>query len=124
LLGRAILESRRKILIFLSVVAIVVIVNGTLLYVVETGPDSPFTSIPTAVYFSITAVTTVGFGDITPQTDLGRALTSVTVLVGWSILAVPTGIITSEMTAQRFGPKVSTRTCPACLETGLGESAN
>lgn len=124
LLGSAILASRRKILIFLSVVAIIVIVNGTLLYVVEAGPDSKFTSIPTAVYFAISAVTTVGFGDITPQTDLGRAITSITMLVGWSILAVPTGIITSEMTAQRVGPRVSTRTCPACLETGLGETAN
>jgi len=124
LLGNAVMASRRKILIFLSVVAIVVIVNGTLIYVVETGPGSGFTSIPTAVYFAITAVTTVGFGDITPQTDLGRALTSVTMLVGWSILAVPTGIITSEMTAQRFGPRVSTRTCPECLETGLGDKAN
>lgn len=124
LLGSAILASRRKILIFLSVVAIIVIVNGTLLYVVEAGPGSKFTSIPTAVYFAISAVTTVGFGDITPQTDLGRALTSVTMLVGWSILAVPTGIITSEMTAQRVGPRVSTRTCPECLETGLSEKAN
>lgn len=124
LLGSAIIASRRKILIFLSVVAIIVIVNGTLLYVVEAGPDSKFTSIPTAVYFAISAVTTVGFGDITPQTDLGRALTSITMLVGWSILAVPTGIITSEMTAQRFGPKVSTRTCPECLETGLSDKAN
>jgi voltage-gated potassium channel len=124
LLGSAIVASRRKILVFLSVVAIIVIVNGTLLYVVEAGPDSRFTSIPTAVYFAISAVTTVGFGDITPQTDLGRAITSITMLVGWSILAVPTGIITSEMTAQRVGPRVSTRTCPECLETGLGEKAN
>ena len=124
LLGSAIIASRRKILIFLSVVAIIVIVNGTLLYVVEAGPDSKFTSIPTAVYFAISAVTTVGFGDITPQTNLGRTITSITMLVGWSILAVPTGIITSEMTAQRVGPRVSTRTCPACLETGLGDKAN
>src|SRR5688500_12725511 len=122
-LGSAIIASRRKILIFLSVVAIVVILNGTLLYVVERGPNSPFSSIPTSVYFAITAVTTVGFGDITPQTDLGRAITSITMLVGWSILAVPTGIITSEMTAQRFAPKPNTRTCPVCLATGLEENA-
>ncbi|ABB73385.1 ion transporter [Nitrosospira multiformis] len=124
-LGSAIMASRRKILIFLSVVAIVVILNGTLLYVIEGGPHSPFSSIPTSVYFAITAVTTVGFGDITPQTDLGRAITSVTMLVGWSILAVPTGIITSEMTAQRFAMKrpPNTRTCPVCLTTGLEENA-
>jgi voltage-gated potassium channel len=123
LLGSALLASRRKIVIFLSVVAIVVVVNGTLLYVIEGGPNSPFSSIPTSVYFAITAVTTVGFGDITPQTDLGRAITSITMLVGWSVLAVPTGIITSEMTAQRFAPKPNTRTCPECLTTGLEENA-
>src|SRR5688500_10437154 len=123
LLGSALIASRRKIVIFLSVVAIVVIVNGTLLYLIEGGPNSPFSSIPTSVYFAITAVTTVGFGDITPQTDLGRAIPSITMLVGWSILAVPTGIITSEMTAQRFAPKPNTRTCPVCLATGLEENA-
>jgi voltage-gated potassium channel len=122
-LGTALLASRRKIVIFLSVVAIIVIVNGTLLYVIEGGPNSPFSSIPTSVYFAITAVTTVGFGDITPQTDLGRAITSITMLVGWSILAVPTGIITSEMTAQKFLPRPNTRTCPVCLATGLEENA-
>ena len=124
LLGRALVASRRKILIFLSVVAIVVILNGTLLYVVEAGPDSKFTSIPTSVYFAITAITTVGFGDITPITDLGRAITSVTMLVGWSILAVPTGIITSELTAQKFQGQPNTRTCRQCLSTGLDMEAN
>ncbi len=123
ILGHALLASRRKIVIFLSVVAIIVIVNGTLLYVVEGGANSPFSSIPMSVYFAITAVTTVGFGDITPQTDLGRAITSITMLVGWSILAVPTGIISSEMTAQRFATKPNTRTCPECLTTGLDENA-
>ena len=123
LLGQALLASRRKIIIFLSVVAIVVTVNGTLLYVVEGGPGTPFSSIPTSVYFAITTLTTVGFGDITPQTDLGRAITSFTMLIGWSILAVPTGIISSEMTAQRFWPRVNTRTCPECLASGLDGDA-
>ncbi|MER1941747.1 ion transporter [Castellaniella sp. FW104-16D08] len=123
MLGNALLASKRKIVIFLSVVAIIVIVNGTLLYVIEGGPGSAFSSIPTSVYFAITAVTTVGFGDITPQTDLGRAITSISMLVGWSILAVPTGIISSEMTAQRFIIRLNTRTCPECLTTGLDETA-
>ncbi len=123
LLGQALMASRRKIIIFLSVVAIVVTVNGTLLYVVEGGPGTPFSSIPTSVYFAITTLTTVGFGDITPQTDLGRAITSFTMLIGWSILAVPTGIISSEMTAQRFWPRVNTRTCPECLASGLDGDA-
>nr|WP_233208376.1 ion transporter [Pollutimonas subterranea] len=123
MLGSALLASKRKIVIFLSVVAIIVIVNGTLLYVIEGGPGSAFSSIPTSVYFAITAVTTVGFGDITPQTDLGRAITSISMLVGWSILAVPTGIISSEMTSQRFLARPNTRTCPDCLTTGLDETA-
>lgn len=123
MLGSALLASKRKIVIFLSVVAIIVIVNGTLLYVIEGGPGSAFSSIPTSVYFAITAVTTVGFGDITPQTDLGRAITSISMLVGWSILAVPTGIISSEMTSQRFLARPNTRTCPECLTTGLDETA-
>lgn len=123
-LGRALLASRRKIVVFLSVVAIVVILNGTLLYVIEGGPGTAFSSIPTSVYFAISAVTTVGFGDIAPKTDLGRAITSLTMLIGWSILAVPTGIITSEMTSQRYQPEPSTRTCPECLETGLSPEAN
>jgi voltage-gated potassium channel len=123
-LGRALAASRRKIVVFLSVVAIVVILNGTLLYVIEGGPGTAFSSIPTAVYFAISAITTVGFGDIAPKTDLGRAITSLTMLIGWSILAVPTGIITSEMTSQRFLPDPGARTCPTCLETGLPAAAN
>lgn len=124
ILGNALLASRRKIFIFLSVVAIVVILNGTLLYVIEASTNPGFSSIPTSVYFAISAITTVGFGDITPKTDWGRAITSFSMLIGWSILAVPTGIITSELTAQRFGPEPNTRTCPECLATGLDPMAN
>jgi len=71
------------------------------MYLIE-GPENGFTSIPIAVYWAITTVTTVGFGDITPHTDLGRALASVSMLLGWGILAVPTGIVTAEMTSQRI----------------------
>ncbi|OGB25131.1 MAG: ion transporter [Burkholderiales bacterium RIFCSPLOWO2_02_FULL_57_36] len=117
MLGRALSASRRKILIFLSVVMIVVFLNGTLMYVVE-GPENGFTSIPTAVYWAITAVTTVGFGDIVPKTDFGRTIASFMMLLGWGILAVPTGIISSEMTAQRIIPKPTTRTCRECLTEG------
>ncbi len=123
MLGHALMASRRKIIIFLSVVAIVVTVNGTLLYVIEGGPGTSFSSIPTSIYFAITTLTTVGFGDITPKSDLGRAITSFTMMIGWSILAVPTGIISSEMTVQRFFPLVYTRTCPDCLATGLDADA-
>lgn len=122
-LGRALWLSRRKIAVFLSFVLLVVLVMGTLMYVVE-GPANGFTSVPVGVYWAITTLTTVGFGDITPKTDLGRAIASVMMLLGWGTLAVPTGIVSAEFTAQRFqaeGP--TTRTCPECLSEGHLPSA-
>jgi len=121
-LGNALVASRRKILVFLSVVLMIVLVMGTLMYVVE-GPANGFTSIPTAVYWAITTMTTVGFGDITPKTDLGRLISSMMMLLGWGTLAVPTGIVTSEITAQRLQPGAATRTCPECLAEGLAAQA-
>jgi len=99
-LGGALRASRRKILVFLSFVVMVVLVMGTVMYVVE-GPRNGFTSIPMAMYWAVTTMTTVGFGDITPHTDLGRIIASAMMLLGWGVLAVPTGIVTAEMTAQR-----------------------
>lgn len=122
LLGRALIASRRKILIFLSVVYIIVFINATVMYVVE-GPENGFTSIPTSVYWAITAITTVGFGDIVPQTDLGRAIASAMMLIGWGILAVPTGIITAEMTAQHYESKSDRRSCIQCGTRGHESSA-
>jgi voltage-gated potassium channel len=116
-LGHALTASRRKILVFLSVVLMIVLVMGTLMYVVE-GPANGFTSIPTSVYWAITTMTTVGFGDITPKTDLGRLISSVMMLLGWGTLAVPTGIVTSEMTALRMAVVPTTRTCQECLTEG------
>jgi voltage-gated potassium channel len=116
-LGRALAASRRKILVFLSAVLMIVLIMGTLMYVVE-GPDNGFTSIPTSVYWAITTMTTVGFGDITPKTDLGRLIASVMMLLGWGTLAVPTGIVTAEMTARRMEPTPTTRTCQECLSEG------
>ena len=116
-LGRALAASRRKILVFLSAVLMIVLIMGTLMYVVE-GPDNGFTSIPTSVYWAITTMTTVGFGDITPKTDLGRLIASAMMLLGWGTLAVPTGIVTAEMTARRMGPTPTTRTCQECLSEG------
>lgn len=80
-LGRAMAASGRKILVFLSAVVMAVLVMGTVMYVVE-GPGNGFTSIPTSVYWAISTVTTVGFGDITPRTDLGRLITSFMMLMG------------------------------------------
>ncbi len=116
-LGGALAASRRKILVFLAFVMLVVLVMGTLMYVVE-GPAHGFNSIPLSVYWAITTMTTVGFGDITPQTDLGRIIASVMMLLGWGTLAVPTGIVSAEFTARRFMHEPTTRTCHECLSEG------
>lgn len=124
-LGHALKSSGRKILIFLTVVFMVVLILGTLLYVVE-GAEHGFSSIPTSIYWAITTITTVGYGDITPKTDLGRFIASVIMLMGWGTLAVPTGIITSEMTAERFRTAKhlpTTRTCHECLSEGHAPDA-
>lgn len=122
-LGTALAASRRKILIFLSVVLMIALLMGTLLYVVE-GPERGYTSIPIAVYWAIVTMTTVGYGDITPQTDLGRLIASVMMLLGWGILAVPTGIVSAEMTARRFARSApTTRSCRECLSEGHDANA-
>ncbi len=116
-LSRAIGAARRKILVFLGAVLLIVLVMGTLMYVVE-GPANGYTSIPVGVYWAITTMTTVGFGDITPKTDLGRLIASVMMLIGWGTLAVPTGIVSAEFTAQKIPRAPTTRTCPDCLSEG------
>ncbi len=121
-LGRALAAARHKILVFLSFVLMVVLVMGTLMYVVE-GPAHGFTSIPVGVYWAITTMTTVGFGDITPRTDLGRLIASVMMLLGWGTLAVPTGIVSAEFTAQRMAREPTTRTCHECLSEGHAPNA-
>jgi voltage-gated potassium channel len=121
-LARALSASRRKILVFLSAVLMIVLVMGTLMYVVE-GPANGFSSIPTSVYWAITTMTTVGFGDITPKTDLGRLIASMMMLLGWGTLAVPTGIVTAEMSAARFAQIPTTRTCHECLTEGHAADA-
>jgi voltage-gated potassium channel len=102
LLARAMANSMRKILVFLSVVVMVVLIVGTLMYVIE-GPEHGFTSIPKGIYWALSTITTVGYGDIVPRTELGRVLASLVMLIGWGILAVPTGIVTAEMTVQSLG---------------------
>ncbi|HEY0857347.1 MAG TPA: ion transporter [Albitalea sp.] len=123
-LGRALQASRRKIFVFISFVLMMMLVMGTLMYVVE-GPENGFSSIPIAMYWAITTMTTVGFGDITPHTDFGRMIASVMMLMGWGVLAVPTGIVTAEMTAQRrgWGASAVFRRCGACGADGHAEDA-
>lgn len=122
-LGEALAASRRKIMVFLSVVLMAVLILGTMMYVVE-GPEHGYTSIPVAMYWAIVTMTTVGYGDITPHTHLGKTIASFMMLLGWGILAVPTGIVTAEMSARRGdrrqGPlrAAAARVCPACGSGG------
>ena len=117
MLGDALLASRRKIFVFLSVVFLIVFLLGTIMYVVE-GPGNGYTSIPTAVYWAISTMTTVGFGDLVPKTDIGRTIASFMMLLGWGILAVPTGIISSEITHQRGRQLLPSRACTRCQTQG------
>ena len=121
-LGEALRASQRRIFIFIGTVAIIVVLLATLMYVVE-GPANGFTSIPLAVYWAIATITTVGFGDIVPKTDIGRAIASLMMLLGWGILAVPTGIVTAELTTRRLGRGAVERHCAACGSGGHAGSA-
>ena len=123
-LGRALMASRRKILVFLSFVLLVVVVMGTVLYVVE-GPENGFTNVPVSVYWAISTMTTVGYGDITPKTGLGRFIASLMMLIGWGTLAVPTGIVSAEFTALRFGSGGlrRDRICSGCGSAGHAPTA-
>jgi voltage-gated potassium channel len=120
-LAEALAASRRKILVFLSVVLMAILILGTVMYVVE-GPQNGYTSIPVAMYWATVTMTTVGYGDITPHTNLGKAIASFMMLMGWGILAVPTGIVTAEMTLRhgdrRMGPARPARHCPSCGSGG------
>lgn len=113
---RSLLMARRKILIFFSTVAILVTIFGALIYVIE-GPEHGFTSIPKSIYWAIVTITTVGYGDLVPETDFGKAIASLTMLMGYSILAVPTGIITAELSQEMNSHRQLVK-CPNCSRSG------
>lgn len=121
-LWTALQASRRKILVFLFTVLTIVLVVGALMYVVE-GPANGFTSIPMGIYWAVVTLTTVGFGDLTPQTSLGRFLATVVMLLGYGIIAVPTGIVTAEMTRSMGRHPISTQACPTCAAEGHDHDA-
>ena len=115
-LKMALIQSRRKIFVFLFVVFVMVIIFGSIMYVIE-GEENGFTSIPKSIYWAIVTLTTVGYGDISPQTPLGQAIASIIMILGYGIIAVPTGIVTTEMARGEFKP-VSTQACPNCSREG------
>jgi len=104
--------SKQKILVFLLSVCTLVIVFGTLMYVVE-GPEHGFTSIPKGIYWAIVTLTTVGYGDIVPKTVLGQVISSLVMITGYSIIAVPTGIFTAELASAMRGDSHK-HDCPTC----------
>jgi voltage-gated potassium channel len=105
-------RSREKIFIFLFAVITIVIIFGTIMYLVE-GENNGFTSIPVSIYWAIVTLTTVGYGDISPVTGLGQFLASLIMIIGYAIIAVPTGIVTSEMMHHKFSE--NTQVCSNCM---------
>ncbi len=120
-LASALRASKRKILIFLFTVMIIVVIVGSAMYVIE-GEENGFTNIPRSIYWAIVTLTTVGYGDISPQTPLGQALASLIMIIGYGIIAVPTGIVTSEF-AKVKREIVSTQVCMHCSAEGHDHDA-
>ena len=118
---RALRASRRKISAFLLTVLTMVVVIGTLLYVIE-GEENGFTSIPVGIYWEVVTLTTVGYGDISPKTPVGQTLAAAVMIIGYGIIAVPTGIVTVEI-AQAARKPVSTQSCPDCSSQGRDADA-
>ena len=108
----ALRQSRAKITVFIGGVLILVVLLGSIMFLIE-GRDNGFTSIPRSIYWAIVTLTTVGYGDIAPQTILGQMIASGIMILGYGIIAVPTGIVTSEMAKKQFGNKDKVH-CPVC----------
>ncbi len=117
-LGAAVWRARAKIVVFLAVVMITVTIAGTAMYEVESfygGERSQFTSIPQSIYWAIITMTTVGYGDIVPRTTLGKILSAFLILVGYSLIIVPTGFVSAEIIDSRKKRGFSTQACPYCM---------
>ncbi|MFC0261859.1 ion transporter [Fontibacter flavus] len=123
-LKTALRNSRTKIQLFVGTVLTIVLIAGTIMFIVE-GPESGFTSIGVSMYWAIVTLTTVGYGDITPLTPVGKFLSSVIMLLGYAIIAVPTGIVSSELTAvQRKVHHTGNKVCKTCKSRHLDEDSN
>jgi len=116
-LRQALVQSRRKITVFLLTIVALVVLIGTAMYVIE-GPESGFRSIPIGIYWAVVTITTVGYGDVAPVTPLGRCVASLVMLLGYSIIAVPTGIVGAKFQQmQRLQPTLVQRSCGQCHTT-------
>jgi voltage-gated potassium channel len=120
LILKALKSSRRRIQVFVFSVFLLVIIIGSLIYVIE-GEQNGFTSIPISIYWAIVTLTTVGYGDISPITPLGQALSAFIMIIGYGIIAIPTGIVTAEMISEN--KKITTQVCKCCSSEGHDEDA-
>jgi voltage-gated potassium channel len=122
-LMRALRASKAKILVFMFGVLILCVIFGTIMYLVESN-ESGFTSIPRSIYWCIVTLTTVGYGDIAPVTNLGQFIAALIMIMGYGIIAVPTGIVTAEFSSSRKTTDSNTQVCPRCLEDNHKDQAN
>jgi voltage-gated potassium channel len=123
LLRNALASSRHKITVFLGTITILVTILGAAMYLIE-GEDNGFTSIPVSIYWAIVTMTTVGYGDMAPITVSGKVLASIVMIMGYSIIAVPTGIVTAEIVETAAASRrITTRSCPNCLSEGHDRNA-
>jgi voltage-gated potassium channel len=120
-MAHALAASRRKLLVFLLAILLLVMILGTLMFVVE-GPENGYTSIPESIYWAIVTLTTVGYGDIAPRTPIGQVIASLVMILGYAIIAVPTGIVTVELARSKVKQNVNIA-CPRCMLEGHARDA-
>lgn len=118
-LKKALVASRQRIVVFLLAVLAIATIMGTIIYIIE-DPKDGFTSIPRSIYWAIVTLTTVGYGDISPQTGLGQFFASIIMILGYAIIAVPTGMISVELA---MAEKMNTQSCPSCSQEGHENNA-
>ncbi len=123
-LNRALKASRAKIAVFIYAVLILCVIMGTFMYLIE-DDEAGFTSIPRSIYWAVVTLTTVGYGDIAPQTTLGQLIATIVMILGYGIIAVPTGIVTVEFskTGEKNNVHVNTQSCPSCSKEGHRDDA-
>jgi len=123
LLIQSLRRSRAKIIVFMFFVLSITFILGSVMYIIE-SPEAGFTSIPRSIYWAVVTLTTVGFGDITPQTDLGQFISTIIMVIGYAIIAVPTGIVSAEIAkVDNENSTVSTQVCPNCASEGHDSDA-
>lgn len=118
----ALKASRAKITVFISFILIITCIIGSVMYVIEGSTNEAFSSIPQGMYWAIVTLTTVGYGDITPRTDFGQLLSAIVMILGYAVIAVPTGIVSVEL-MRESSRTVTTTTCPSCSKEGHDQDA-